>query len=57
MTATNFKMYTGDHLQTYLIFIMANILLSWIFNVTDQRCHHGVHQSMLFWGATSGNCK
>lgn len=47
MMGTTFKMYIGNYLWTHLIIIMTNIILSWIFNVTDQRYHHGVHQSKL----------
>lgn len=42
-----FIMYTGNYLQTCLIFTTTNIILSWIFNVTDQRCHHRVCQSNI----------
>lgn len=42
-----FIMHTGNYLQTCLIFTTTNIILSWIFNVTDQRCHHRVRQSNI----------
>lgn len=57
---TNFKMYMEYLGGTFNIY-MTNIILNWVFNVTNQRRHHGVNQSKLalffFKKTTGGNCK